>query len=296
MNREQKAAFIEDVAARVQDADAIFAIDYRGITVSQVADLRAKLREADATFQVVKNTLTLRALDQVGNDTLKDFLEGPTAFTYVRGDVALAAKTLNNFAKDLELLDFKGGEMEGQIVSVEQFQALTKLPSRDVLLGRLVGMVASPITGVTRGLNALINGLAIQLGQIQEQGLVGSAAPATEEAPAAEAPAEEPAAEEPAAEEAPAEEAAEEAPAEGAASEAPAEEPPAEEPAAEAAATDEASSEDEAPSEESTDDAATEEAAETEAEPEADASEEAEAEAEPSDEPAAEADSGDDAE
>ncbi len=206
VNREQKAAFIEDVAGRVEQANAIFAIDYRGITVSQVADLRTKLREADATFQVVKNTLTLRALDKVGNDNLKDFLEGPTAFTYVRGDVALAAKTLSNFTKELELLEFKGGEMEGQIVSVDQFNALTKLPSRDVLYGRLVGMVASPITGVTRGLNALLSGLALQLGQIQEQGLVSVAAPAAEATPAEAATAEDAPVEEPPAEEASAEE------------------------------------------------------------------------------------------
>jgi large subunit ribosomal protein L10 len=243
LNREQKAAFIEDVAGRVEEANAIFAIDYRGITVSQVADLRAKLREADATFQVVKNTLTLRALDKVGNDNLKDFLEGPTAFTYVRGDVALAAKTLSNFAKELELLEFKGGEMEGQIVSVDQFDALTKLPSRDVLLGRLVGMVASPITGVTRGLNALLSGIAVQLGQIHEQGLVGgAAAPVAEEAPVDEAPAEEAPAEEAPAEEA---SAGEETPAaEAPAEEAPAdEEAPAEEPTGDGEADPEASDE-----------------------------------------------------
>jgi large subunit ribosomal protein L10 len=290
VNREQKAAFIEDVAARVEEADAIFAIDYRGITVSQVADLRTKLREADATFQVVKNTLTLRALDQVGNDTLKDFLEGPTAFTYVRGDVALAAKTLNNFAKELELLDFKGGEMEGQIVSVEQFQALTKLPSRDVLLGRLVGMVASPITGVARGLNALLSGVAVQLGQIQEQGLVGSAAPAEEAAPAEAAPAEE----------APADEAA--ADAEAPSEEAPSEEAPTEEPAAEEAPAEEAA--DEAPAQDAAEVPASEEPAEAEATPETNSSAEAEAassdeaepEAESSNEAEAEAAPGDDAE
>jgi large subunit ribosomal protein L10 len=292
VNREQKAAFIEDVAARVEEADAIFAIDYRGITVSQVADLRTKLREADATFQVVKNTLTLRALDQVGNDTLKDFLEGPTAFTYVRGDVALAAKTLNNFARELELLDFKGGEMEGQIVSVEQFQALTKLPSRDVLLGRLVGMVASPITGVARGLNALLSGVAVQLGQIQEQGLVGSAAPAEEAAPAEAAPAEE----------APADEAA--ADAEAPSEEAPSEEAPTEEPAAEEAPAEEAA--DEAPAQDAAEVPASEEPAEAEAEAtpetnssaeaEAASSDEAEPEAESSNEAEAEAAPGDDAE
>ena len=185
MNREQKAAFIDDVATRVGDSEAIFAIDYRGITVSQVAELRGKLGEAGASFQVVKNTLTKLAIDKAeapGTVDLKEFLEGPTAFTYVTGDIAMAAKAIADFKKEYELLEFKGGVMEGQIISVEQFQALTKLPSRDVLNGQLVGMLASPITGVVRGLNALISGLAIQLGAIAEQGLVPAAGAAASDA------------------------------------------------------------------------------------------------------------------
>ena len=246
MNRDQKAAFIEDVAGRVTDCDAIFAVDYRGINVPQVAQLRDNLREVDASFQIVKNTLTRRALDQTGNEGLKEFLVGPTAFTYVKGDAALAAKALSNFAKENEILTFKGGEISGQILSVEQFNALASLPALNVLHGRLVGMVAAPLTGLVRTLNALISGLAIQLEQIREQGLV------TGEAPAVAAPAEvvaEPVAEEPAAaEEAPAEEAATEEPAaeEPAAEEAVSEDAPAEEPEAEAAPAEEAAEEPEA--------------------------------------------------
>lgn len=193
MNREQKAAFIDDVAERVEGSTAIFAIDYRGISVPQVAELRAKLGEADASFQVVKNTLTSLALDKAdgagktGSTDLKEFLAGPTAFTYVRGDIALAAKTIANFKKEHELLEFKGGTMEGQVITAEQFLVLTKLPSRDVLNGQLVGMLAAPITGLVRTLNALIGGLAVQLGQIAEQGLV----PVAGSAPAAEQPADE---------------------------------------------------------------------------------------------------------
>ncbi|MBK5230921.1 MAG: 50S ribosomal protein L10 [Thermoleophilia bacterium] len=191
MNRDQKAAFIDNVAERVEGANAIFAVDYRGISVPQVAELRAKLGEADASFQVVKNTLTLRALDKAdsagkpGVTDLKEFLEGPTAFTYVTGDVALAVKAIANFTKEYELLTYKGGIMDGQVITTEQFTALTKLPSRDVLNGQLVGMLAAPITGVVRTLNALISGLAIQLGQIAEQGLVGNAAKPAADAPEA---------------------------------------------------------------------------------------------------------------
>jgi large subunit ribosomal protein L10 len=234
MNRDQKAAAIEEVATQIQESEAVFAVDYRGISVPQAAELRTRLIDAGARFRVVKNTLTQRAADQAGVESLKEFLEGPTAFTFVvaDGDVALAAKALATFRRETDLLSFKGGIMGGDPLTAEQLEALSRLPARDVLHTQLVVMIASPITGLVRTLNALIAGLAIQLGQIAEQGLVGGDAPAPE---AEEAPAEEdeaPAAE---AEEAPAAEAeapAEEAPAE----EAPAEEAEeAEEPAAEAA-------------------------------------------------------------
>ena len=212
MNREQKAAAIEEVAGQIQESEAVFAVDYRGISVPQAAELRTRLTEAGARFRVVKNTLTERAADQAGAESLKEVLEGPTAFTFVRpdgGDVALAAKALATFRREHNVLAFKGGLMNGDVLTIEQLEALSMLPARDVLHGQLVGMIASPITGLVRGLNALISGLAIQLGQIRDQGLVGGDAPAEE--PRA---AEETTAEEAAAEEAPAE--AEEAPAEAA--------------------------------------------------------------------------------
>jgi large subunit ribosomal protein L10 len=274
MNREQKAAAIEEVAGQIQESEAVFAVDYRGISVPQAAELRTRLTEAGARFRVVKNTLTMRAADQAGAESLKEVLEGPTAFTFVLadgGDVALAAKALATFRREHDVVAFKGGLMNGDALTVEQLEALSRLPARDVLHGQLVGMIASPITGLVRVLNARISGLAIQLGQIRDQGLVGGDAAATEEAPAeeaaeetAEAPAEE-AAEETA--EAPAEEAAEETPAAEAA-EPPAEEaaaePPAEEAAAEEAA-DQAPAEDapakEAPAEEAAEEAPSGEAA-----------------------------------
>jgi large subunit ribosomal protein L10 len=206
MNKEQKAAAIEEVAGQIQESEAVFAVDYRGISVPQAAELRTRLTEAGARFRVVKNTLTQRAADQAGAESLKEFLVGPTAFTFVvadGGDVALAAKALATFRRENDVLSFKGGVMNGEPLSIEQLETLSRLPARDVLHGQLVGMIASPITGLVRTLNALISGLAIQLQQIAEQGLVGGDAPAAEEAapaeeaaaPADEAPTEEPAAE-----------------------------------------------------------------------------------------------------
>jgi large subunit ribosomal protein L10 len=214
MNREQKTAVVEEVAAQIQGSEAVFAVDYRGISVPQAAALRDRLTEAGARFRVVKNTLTLLAADKAGAEPLKEVLEGPTAFTFVTaedGDVALAAKALAQFKREHNLLDFKGGVMNGEPLTAEQIADIARLPARDVLHGQLVGMIAAPITGLVRTLNALIAGLAIQLKQIADEGMVPVGGAPAEETPAEEAAeaapdAEEPAAEEPAAEEAPAEE------------------------------------------------------------------------------------------
>ena len=192
MNRAQKEAVVAEVATQIQESEAVFAVDYRGISVPQAAELRVKLNDAGARFRVVKNTLTLLAADKAGADPLKEVLEGPTAFTFVaaeRGDVALAAKALAQFRRETELLEFKGGVMNGEALSAEQIGEIARLPAKDVLYGQLVGMIASPITGLVRGLNALIAGLAIQLKQIADQGLVGGEAEpgAAEAEPAAEA-------------------------------------------------------------------------------------------------------------
>jgi large subunit ribosomal protein L10 len=198
VNRDQKATAVAEIAEQIKESEAVFAIDYRGITVAQVAELRGKLRESDATFRVVKNTLTERAADQADAEALKSLLEGPTALTFVRGDAAAAAKAIADFQRSTggELLPFKGGLMNGDALDAAQITAISKLPTRQVLYGQLVGMVASPITGLARSLNGLVSGLAIALGGVlekKESGEIPSgdapAAPAatSEESPAAEA-------------------------------------------------------------------------------------------------------------
>ena len=234
MNREQKEQAVAEIAGEISESQAVFAVDYRGITVAQVADVRSKLREADATLRVVKNTLTERAADSAGAEHLKGLLTGPTALTFVRGDAAAAAKAISTFNKETELLEFKGGMMDGEALEIDQIKAIAKLPSRDVLYGQLVGLVASPLGGVVRGLGGMIGGLAVALGQLQEQ-------KASEPQPEPEAASEEAPTEVAASEEAPTGEAAsEEAPTgEAASEEAPTEvaEPPADEAPAEEAQT-----------------------------------------------------------
>lgn len=202
MNREEKSATIQEIAAQIEGAEAIFAVDYRGISVPQAAELRGKLRETDSTFRIVKNRLTKLAATQVGEERLAELLTGPTALTFVRGDTAAAAKAISTFNKEHDVLTYKGGLMGETVLDDAAFKSIARLPSREVLVGQFAGIVASPLTGVVRGLNALIQGLATQLGQIAEKGLVTgeapAAAPAPAEAPAAETSTEEPAAEAPA--------------------------------------------------------------------------------------------------
>jgi large subunit ribosomal protein L10 len=233
LKREEKTAVVEDIAGQIEAAEAIFAIDYRGISVPQAADLRSRLRESEASFRVVKNRLTRLAADRAGREELKELLDGPTALTFIRGDAALAAKTIATFDREHEVLVFKGGFMEGMTLDEDSFKSIARLPGRDVLNGQLAGVVASPLTGLARGLGSMISGLAIALGQVAERGLVGGEAPA-EEGAADEPPAEEPAAEETPAEETPPEETpAEEPPSEEAPGESSTEEPAADPAAAE---------------------------------------------------------------
>jgi large subunit ribosomal protein L10 len=192
MNRDQKAAVVDEIAGEIQGSEAIFAVDYRGLSVGQAAELRSKLRDSDTRFRIVKNSLTERAAEKAGAEQLKTLLEGPTALAFVRGDAALAAKALNDAARALNILEFKGGMMNGGALSAEDVRSIARLPSRDILNAQLVGTIAAPLSGLVRGLNALIAGLAIQLKAIAEMDPPvlgdGDAAPAPVAEPAAAAP------------------------------------------------------------------------------------------------------------
>ena len=186
MNREEKAAVIDQIADELGSSDAIFALDYRGITVAQIAELREKLRPTDTKLRVAKNSLSERAADQAGIADIKPMLIGPTALALVKGDAAAAAKVLSDTARALRgPLEFKGGILGGSLLSAADVEAIAKLPTRAVLNAQLVGTIAAPLTGLARTLNALIAGVAIQLGQIRDQGLVSGTSEA--QAPAVEA-------------------------------------------------------------------------------------------------------------
>jgi len=169
VNREQKAATIEAIADQLSKAEAVIAVDHSGLDVAATEKLRRKLREGEARLRVVKNTLTERAADQAGVGELKEVLKGPTALAFAFGDPVAAAKAIAAQRRETEKPTFKGGLLAGRLIGPEELERLAKLPSRDVLYGQLVGIVAHPLSGLARTLNGLLGGLAVALGQLREQ-------------------------------------------------------------------------------------------------------------------------------
>jgi large subunit ribosomal protein L10 len=186
MDREQKAAAVAELTENLKGAETIFAVDYRGISVTQAAELRTKLAEADAVFKVVKNRLAKRAVADAGTEGVDELLVGPTALTLISGDAVVAAKAIATFTREHGVLEYKGGFMDGEALDADGFNAIARLPGLDVLHGQLVGLAASPLTGLVAGLSNMISGLGRQLAQIAEQGLVSGEPPAAEEEPPAE--------------------------------------------------------------------------------------------------------------
>lgn len=240
--RSDKVAVVDEVRERLSESSASVVTEYRGLTVAAMAELRRTLRASGGDFKVFKNTLVRRAIEGGDHAGLADHLSGPTAITFVSGDVSAVAKALKDFAKANPELIIKGGVLEGKPLSEKELKALADLPSREVLLSQLAGLIASPMQQLAGLFKAVPQSLAYGLKALIDTKPAEAAAPAAE----VEAPAEE-AAPAPAEDEAPAE-ASDEAPAEVEA-EAPAEaetaadDAPAEEAAAEVVAEAEAEAE-----------------------------------------------------
>jgi large subunit ribosomal protein L10 len=234
-NLKLKQAVIDEIKDKLETASSAVVIDYMGITVEQANAMRRKLREADVDYKVYKNSLVSRAIAGTDFAGLEEVLAGPSAFAFGSGDVTAPARVLNGVMKEYKKMAFKAGIVEGNFYDAEAIKALAEVPSREVLLARLLGSFKSPIAAFARLVNAIAEADGGEAAAAPES--PAEETPAAEaEAPAEEAPATE--AEAPA-EEAPATEAeapAEEAPA--AEAEAPAEEAPAAE--AEAPAEDKA--------------------------------------------------------
>ncbi|MDX6592093.1 MAG: large subunit ribosomal protein [Gaiellales bacterium] len=145
MQREEKREIVERLVTQIKESKALIVTDYRGLTVTQTAEIRNALREAGASFHVAKNTLARLAAEQAERPTLVEFLEGPTAIAFIADDPVPAAKKLSEVARQTRILAVKGGVMNGHTLTADQVRQLGELPPRDVLLSQVVGAIAGPM-------------------------------------------------------------------------------------------------------------------------------------------------------
>jgi len=160
ISKEKKQELIAVYTENLSRSEAVIFTDYRGLSVKAQQHLRRQLWESQSAFQVVKNSLLQRALQDVGLSIPKEALAGPTALGYCFEDVTNVVKILSDFASETELLAFKGGLLGSQFIGAEDVKTLARLPSREVLLARVVGGIQSPISGLVNVLAGPLRGLA----------------------------------------------------------------------------------------------------------------------------------------
>ncbi len=169
MNKAEKEAVVKEVEEKLRAAQTMIITDFRGLTVPEIAALRNELRQQGVEYKVYKNTLIKRAVDKLDIEGLDDFLTGPTALALSQEDPVAPAKVLAAFAKENKSLSIKGGLLEGSIIDEATIKALAKLPSREILLGKLAGILQAPLAGLANVLNGPTRGLAAALSQVAEQ-------------------------------------------------------------------------------------------------------------------------------
>lgn len=171
LNREQKAEQVEGLKAAVADANAMLMVDYRGLTVPDANEIRAKLRDADGEYRyhVAKNTLAKIAFADTPFAIGEDLLKGPTAIAFCYDEVSVLAKALVDFAKDNENLEIKGGVVDGEIVDLSAIRALAALPTKHELQGMLAGTLQAPLRNLAGTMQSLLGHLRNALEQRQSQ-------------------------------------------------------------------------------------------------------------------------------
>lgn len=169
MNKQQKQEQVNEFGTKLREAQAAFLVDYRGLNVEEVNDLRRKLRDIGVEYRVVKNTLLRIAIQDTGMKCLDPYLEGPTAIAIAHEEPVSSAKVLADFAKDKKKFELKVGCVQGQLYSVDDIQRLSQLPSREVLLGKILGSLNAPASNLVGVLAAVPRSLVQVLAAIQEK-------------------------------------------------------------------------------------------------------------------------------
>ncbi|EMR06344.1 Vegetative protein [Bhargavaea cecembensis DSE10] len=142
---EQKQALVDEISGKLKEAASVVVVDYRGLNVAQVTELRKQLREEGIEFKVYKNSMTRRAADAAGLEALNEYMTGPNAIAFSTEDVVAPARIINNFAKENDALEIKAGVIEGNVATLEEVKALAELPSREGLLSMVLSVLQAPI-------------------------------------------------------------------------------------------------------------------------------------------------------
>ncbi|HEX6663547.1 MAG TPA: 50S ribosomal protein L10 [Gaiellaceae bacterium] len=182
MKKDEKEKVVADLTERLRTTETLVVADYRGLTMPQIDDLRTKLIEHGARFAVVKNTLTRRAAEAAGADTLLALLEGPTAIAFLEsdGDPVAVSKALVDAARETRVLEIRGGLLEGRPIEAAEIESLAKLPPEDILRGQVLGAITAPLTGIvglfTAPLQDLYGLIDARIEQLRDQGDTSEAA------------------------------------------------------------------------------------------------------------------------
>ena len=169
MPNAQNVEMLDAIKTDLADVTAMWIVDYRGLTVKEVQDLRVKIREAGAIIKVYKNTLMRIGLKDADLPNLDEYLEGPSAFVFAHDDPVASAKVIKDFAAGNDKLEIKGGMMDGAAVDQAQVIAIASLPSREELIAKLLGTISNPLVGIVRVLNGPMEAFARCVSQIEEQ-------------------------------------------------------------------------------------------------------------------------------
>lgn len=169
MAKPEKVQAVQEIAEKLKQSQGVVFVDYRGLNVKAMTELRAKLREAGAELKVVKNTLTRRAAEAIELEGLDPYLEGPTAAAFGYDDPVAPAKVLSDFAKTHEALELKAGVLSGKVIGAEEVAALARLPSKEELIGQVLRGLQSPIAGLANVLNGPIRSLVYVLEAIRKE-------------------------------------------------------------------------------------------------------------------------------
>ena len=169
LTRAEKEKMKDEIAEALKQAELVVVTDYRGLNVENINNLRGRLRKEQCRFRVTKNTMNKWACREAGFEDLEEFFEGPTAIAYANEDPVAAAKVFNEFTKENEALVIKGGVLSGQLVSSERIKELGEIPSREILLAKVVGGFQAPIQGLAGVLNGTLGQLVYTLDAVRQQ-------------------------------------------------------------------------------------------------------------------------------